>query len=88
VVKSFNNLSAYTLLHGDTLTEHVKSVAASDDWEAAEATADFGRALGMEVRAHTAGSVQHNVVNVKHSVRPADVTGRPAGVNQQASVTA
>ncbi|KAF6264152.1 hypothetical protein COO60DRAFT_221410 [Scenedesmus sp. NREL 46B-D3] len=43
-------LSAYTLLHGDTLTEHVKSVAASDDQAAAEAVADFGRALGLEMR--------------------------------------
>lgn len=49
VVKAFNNLSAYTLLHGDPLTEHMKSVAASDDWEAAETAASFGRAMGLEV---------------------------------------
>jgi predicted dinucleotide-binding enzyme len=49
VVKAFNNLSAYTLLHGDPLTEHMKSVAASDDRAAAESVADFGRALGLEV---------------------------------------
>ncbi|KAF6252053.1 hypothetical protein COO60DRAFT_1644375 [Scenedesmus sp. NREL 46B-D3] len=48
--EAFSNLSAYTLLHGDTLTEHVKSVAASDDQVAAEAVADFGRALGLEMR--------------------------------------
>lgn len=51
VVKAFNNLSAYTLLHGDPLTEHMKSVAASDDWEAAETAASFGRAMGLEVGA-------------------------------------
>jgi hypothetical protein len=50
VVKAFNNLSAYTLLHGDPLTEHMKSVAASNDRAAAAAVADFGRALGLEVR--------------------------------------
>jgi hypothetical protein len=49
VVKAFNNLSAYTLLHGDPLTEHMKSAAASDDKAAAESVADFGRALGLEV---------------------------------------
>jgi predicted dinucleotide-binding enzyme len=49
VVKGFNNLSAYTLIHGDPLTEHMKSVAASDDYEAAQATAELGRAMGLEV---------------------------------------
>lgn len=49
VVKSFNNLSAYTLIHGDPLTEHMKSVAASDDYEAAQAAAELGRAMGLEV---------------------------------------
>lgn len=49
VVKGFNNLSAYTLIHGDPLTEHMKSVAAADDSEAAGAVAEFGRALGVEV---------------------------------------
>lgn len=49
VVKAFNNLSAYTLLHGDPLTEHMKSVAASDDLGAADAAASFGRAMGLEV---------------------------------------
>lgn len=50
VVKAFNNLSAYTLIHGDPLTEHMKSVAASDSPEAAAATAELGRAMGLEVR--------------------------------------
>eukprot|EP00878_Enallax_costatus_P001161 GHUV01001302.1.p1 GENE.GHUV01001302.1~~GHUV01001302.1.p1 ORF type:complete len:116 (+),score=13.05 GHUV01001302.1:562-909(+) len=51
VVKAFCNLSAYALIHGDPLTEHMKSVAASDSPEAAEMVAEFGRALGLEVRA-------------------------------------
>lgn len=50
MVKAFNNLSAYTLIHGDPLTEHMKSVAASDDSEAAAVVAEFGRAMGLEVR--------------------------------------
>jgi predicted dinucleotide-binding enzyme len=49
VVKSFNNLSAYALLHGDPLTEHMKSVAASNDRDAAEAVAALGRAMGLQV---------------------------------------
>jgi len=49
VVKAFNNLSAYTLIHGDPLTEHMKSVAAADDSEAANMVAEFGRAMGLEV---------------------------------------
>lgn len=49
VVKAFCNLSAYSLLHGDPLTEHMRSVAASDVHEAAETVAELGRALGIEV---------------------------------------
>lgn len=49
VVKAFCNLSAYALIHGDPLTEHMKSVAASDSVEAADAVAGLGRALGLEV---------------------------------------
>lgn len=50
VVKAFCNLSAYCLLHGDPLTEHMKSVAASDSLEAAHTVAEFGKAMGLEVR--------------------------------------
>jgi hypothetical protein len=89
VVKSFNNLSAYTLLHGDTLTEHMKSVAASDDWDAAEATADFGRALGLEVcrvSSTPVDGVQHQYcccLHYTHNAYPADANGKraPAGIN-------
>jgi hypothetical protein len=49
VVKTFNNLSAYALLHGDPLTEVMKSVAASDNRAAAEAVAALGRTMGLEV---------------------------------------
>jgi hypothetical protein len=59
VVKAINNLSAYALLHGDPLTEHMKSVVAADDADAAEAAAAFGRAMGLEVspRQHTVEGV-------------------------------
>lgn len=50
MVKAFNNLSAYTLIHGDPLTEHMKSVAAADDNNAAAEVAELGRAMGLEVR--------------------------------------
>eukprot|EP00879_Flechtneria_rotunda_P033887 GHRR01037753.1.p1 GENE.GHRR01037753.1~~GHRR01037753.1.p1 ORF type:complete len:125 (-),score=25.11 GHRR01037753.1:281-655(-) len=49
IAKSFCNLSAYTLLHGDPLTEHMKSVVASDSVEAANMVSDLGRAMGLEV---------------------------------------
>lgn len=48
--EAFNNMSAYALLHGDPLTEHMKSVAASNSMAAAEAVAALGRAMGLEVR--------------------------------------
>jgi predicted dinucleotide-binding enzyme len=48
-MKTFNNLSAYALLHGDPLTKVMKSVAASDNRAAAEAVAALGRAMGLEV---------------------------------------
>lgn len=62
VVKSFNNLSAYTLIHGDPLTEHMKSVAASDDYKAAQATAELGRAMGLEVGGGSCSSLCNNKV--------------------------
>ncbi|KIZ03649.1 hypothetical protein MNEG_4312 [Monoraphidium neglectum] len=50
VVKSMCNLSSYMLLHGDPLTDIMKTVAASDSPEAAAAFQTLGQAMGLEVR--------------------------------------
>jgi hypothetical protein len=45
-VKAFCNLSAYSLLHGDTLTDNMRTVAASDDAEV-RAGGEQQRAAGV-----------------------------------------
>uniref|UniRef100_A0A383WAI8 Pyrroline-5-carboxylate reductase catalytic N-terminal domain-containing protein n=1 Tax=Tetradesmus obliquus TaxID=3088 RepID=A0A383WAI8_TETOB len=71
VVKSFSNLSAYTLIHGDPLTEHMKSVAASDSHQAAQAAAELGRAMGLEMRIVASLSYAATLEARQHSLLPA-----------------
>jgi predicted dinucleotide-binding enzyme len=50
VVKAFNTLSAYALLHGDPLTDAMRSVVAGDDVVALGHVKRLGAAMGVDLR--------------------------------------
>lgn len=88
VVKAFNNLSAYTLIHGDPLTEHMKSVAASNDSEAATTVAAFGRALGLEVGGWVLAAAHCQLLQLCALLCPKSrLSGGQSSVSIQHSVT-
>lgn len=51
VCKAFNTLSSYALIHGDPLTDAMRSVVCSDDPPALVHVRRLGRAMGVDLRA-------------------------------------
>lgn len=57
MVKAFNNVSAYAMIHADVSVDSLRAVICADDTEALATVKEFAQAAGFQVRGQSSSDV-------------------------------